>query len=105
VYLAVDGSAMYGITVERDGNAWTTSLISFISESEDRLYTHDAPTVPEITVSVPAADVPSLPASFQWWAWSDSSRRPPAGNYLGDDCPNGASENGGSSPDLARFPA
>jgi hypothetical protein len=106
IFMASNGEVLYGLVVERRGNTWSTSLTSFVSEAQDRSYPQAVPATTDIQVTVPGADLPSLPATFDWWAWTDSTRRPAtAGFFLGDDCPNGASETAGASPTLARFPA
>jgi hypothetical protein len=106
VFMASAGQVLYGITVERRGDTWSTALMSFVSEAEDRSYPQAVPVGAAIDVTVPGADLASLPAAFDWWAWTDSNRRPALNDrYLGDDCPNGASETAGESPTLARYPS
>ena len=71
IFMAADGQVLYGLVVERRGNAWSTSLTSFLTEAQDRRYPQAVPGVADIQVTVPGADLPSLPAAFDWWAWTD----------------------------------
>ena len=104
MFLASGGEVLYGVTVRRDGDAWSLALISMREVAGDRQWSQPPPVQSEISVSVPAADVPHLPEAFDWWAWSDTNRQAPSGGYVGDDCPNGASETAVETPGLARFP-
>jgi hypothetical protein len=100
VLLASGDAPIYGFSVTQQGTAWETNLVDFESAEGDRLTHIDTPSGTAIEAIVPTADLPNLPASFTWWALTNSDRRPPAGAYLGDDCPDatGAVESAAELP-------
>jgi hypothetical protein len=88
VLMATGADPVYGFSITQQGAAWETNLVDFASPEGDRLSAMDAPVGGTMEALIPAADLPNLPAAFTWWALTNSDRHPPAGAYLGDDCPD-----------------
>lgn len=104
VFLADGTETLYGIQATRVGQEWSATLVDFRTAAGDRTYPLAPVTGTSFELTVPGDDL-HLPPSFAWWAWTDTDRRPPrAGDYLGDDCPNGSSETAGTTSNVANFP-
>ncbi|MGE0726689.1 MAG: hypothetical protein AB7Q92_01480 [Acidimicrobiia bacterium] len=90
--LASGDEVLYAFSVTEHGTVWETSLVDFASASGDRLGTIAAQSGDVVEALIPNEHLSRLPASFTWWALTNTDRQPPAGPYIGDDCPNGTGD-------------
>lgn len=90
--LASGDEVLYAFSVTEHGTVWETSLVDFASASGDRLGTISAQSGPTVEAVIPNAQLSRLPASFTWWALTNTDRQVPTGPYIGDDCPNGTGD-------------
>ncbi len=90
--LANGNDVLYAFSVTQHGTAWETSLVDFATASGDRLGTLGAQSGNIVEAVIPADHLSRLPASFTWWALTNTDRQQPKGAYIGDDCPNGTGD-------------
>lgn len=90
--LASGDEVLYAFSVTEHGTVWETSLVDFASANGDRLGTISAQSGATVEALIPNAQLSRLPASFTWWALTNTDRKVPTGPYIGDDCPNGTGD-------------